>query len=122
MTPNLTALPPASASGGSLRRWLRRNSGVRVFVAAWLLVCGVGFAALGAYSTRAGTSGTPPARWPAESRLALASDRPTLVLIAHPRCPCTRATMGELERLMAQSAGPLRIYILFVQPTGTPAE
>jgi hypothetical protein len=38
-------------------------------------------------------------KWPRASSLKLAVDRPTLVIFVHPKCPCTRATVRELERI-----------------------
>ena len=35
--------------------------------------------------------------------LVRASDRPTLVLLAHPQCDCTRATLGELAEVLARA-------------------
>lgn len=90
--------------------------------AAWLLAVGVGIAALGAYSNAVGRTGEPPQHWPADAGLGRVADRPTLVLVAHPRCPCTRATLGELERLLAQNRRSLQIQILFVVPSGMPAD
>lgn len=120
MTHRLAELLSISPRRGSPGKSWRGNFGAALFSAIWLLACGAGFAALAGYANRPGNAGSPPAHWPAGSRLALAPDRPTLVVIAHPHCPCTRATIAELERLMAQSASRLQIYILFVQPPGTP--
>ncbi len=57
-------------------------------------------------------------KWPVESGLTLAVDHPTLVMLAHPKCPCTRASIGELEVLMAQAQGKLNAYVLFIKPEG----
>lgn len=38
--------------------------------------------------------------WPTDSSMALAQHRFTLVFFIHPRCPCTRASLGELERTL----------------------
>lgn len=42
-------------------------------------------------------------RWPEASHLQLADDRPTLLLFVHPRCPCTSASVHELERTLTGS-------------------
>jgi hypothetical protein len=42
-----------------------------------------------------------PDRWPASSSLTLDGQRDTLALFIHPRCPCSRATVAELERLQS---------------------
>jgi hypothetical protein len=39
--------------------------------------------------------------------------RPTLVLFAHPLCPCTAATMAELDRVMARCDGRVAATVLF---------
>lgn len=38
--------------------------------------------------------------WPQGSSLILADNRPTLLLFLHPKCPCTRASIRELERIL----------------------
>jgi hypothetical protein len=38
--------------------------------------------------------------WPVNTSFELAEDRPTLLLFMHPRCPCTRASVRELERTL----------------------
>jgi hypothetical protein len=38
--------------------------------------------------------------------------------LAHPHCPCTRATIGELASIMAHSQGRLTAYVLFLKPAG----
>src|SRR5256885_6995371 len=40
-------------------------------------------------------------KWPAGSKLGSVPNRPTLVLFLHPRCPCSRASLAELEQLFA---------------------
>src|SRR5687768_1828200 len=41
------------------------------------------------------------ASWPKNSRVSLADSRCTLLFFIHPRCPCTRASVTELEKLLA---------------------
>jgi hypothetical protein len=43
--------------------------------------------------------------WPIDSALVPAAGRPTLLVFLHPKCPCTRATLNELDRLVATVAG-----------------
>lgn len=78
-----------------------RHVGWAAAVLAWALVVGGGWVALERYRARPGDPGDPPATWPADSVLARAEDRPTLVMWAHPRCPCTEASVAELARLVA---------------------
>jgi hypothetical protein len=68
------------------------------------------------YSNSPGSAGAVPARWPVQSRLSLDPKRLTLVMFAHPRCPCTRSGLGELEKLLAQCSGQINAQVVFVQP------
>jgi hypothetical protein len=87
-----------------------------LLVGAWLVAVAAGAWGVGAYAGRPGASGNAPSRWPA-SRLVEPSRRGlTLVLFVHPRCPCTRATIAELARLMARCQGSLAAMVLFFRP------
>jgi hypothetical protein len=100
----------------------RPNGGLWVAGAAWLAVLIAGFAALSRYKAAPGAGAAAPARWPAASTLEPARDRPTLLLFAHPRCPCTRASLSELARLASRVEARPRIYVVFDLPRGLAAE
>ena len=70
------------------------------------------------YESTPGIAAATPDFWPATSRIEPAADRPTLVMLAHPHCPCTRASIGELARLMTQARGRVTAYVLFIKPPG----
>jgi hypothetical protein len=86
----------------------------------WLGGLGLGVKTLWAYKTAPGVAGSPPAAWPAESRIRPANV-PTLVMLVHPKCPCTRASLTELSVLMEKLGGRLSAYVLFLRPDGVPA-
>ena len=79
----------------------------------------VGLGILWSYENAPGPIATPPADWPTDSRIHLAHDRATLIMVSHPHCPCTRASIGELARLMAQTQGRVNAYVLFLKPAGS---
>lgn len=72
-------------------------------VAGWLLAVGVVWLWMVQYgfSTDPPTSAYANTRWPAESSLQPVPDRLTLVLFLHPQCPCSRATLEELDKLLS---------------------
>ena len=41
-------------------------------------------------------------------------------MAAHPHCPCTRASIGELNALMARTGGTLEAIVLFERPDAMP--
>jgi hypothetical protein len=90
--------------------------------ALWLSATGVGIGLLWDYENTPGTASAAPALWPAASSLRRSAGGATLVLLAHPHCPCTRASIGELSRLMAQAEGRLTAHVLFVKPQGFAVE
>ncbi|MCU1265595.1 MAG: hypothetical protein JWM21_1913 [Acidobacteria bacterium] len=84
----------------------------------WLLAVCVGVALLWSYENAPGVAAATPRQWPANSRIQSARDHATLVMFAHPHCPCTRASVGELASIMAHSQGRLTAYVLFLKPDG----
>ena len=41
-------------------------------------------------------------------------------MLAHPRCPCTRASINELAQLLAQIHEEVNTYVLFLKPEQRP--
>lgn len=60
--------------------------------------------------------------WPEESRLTLSQLRPTLLIFAHPRCPCSRASFRQLERLLTPLHGQVDSVSVFCVPEQASAE
>ena len=85
-------------------------------VVAWGLAIGLGLIAMGRYETTPGAAATAPRKWPDGTSLVRRDDRPTLVMIAHPRCPCTRASIAQLTELMASAVQPAAVYVVFCAP------
>jgi len=88
----------------------------------WGALIAFGTQVLLRYESSPGMPGTPPSRWPLVSILVRPSDKFTLVVLTHPDCPCTRASLAELETLMAQAQGKLVAFILFSKPGASAAE
>jgi hypothetical protein len=90
-------------------------------IVIWLSAVACGMALVWSYNHRPGEAAAAPARWPAGS-LVPRADGYTLVMLAHPKCPCTRATVEELSKLMAHTDGRLKSFVLFVKPPGVPKD
>ena len=87
-------------------------------LACWVLAVGAGLRLVSNYENTPGEVGISPANWPAESRIPRAEGLPTLVMMVHPQCPCSRASLGELALLMAQAKGRVHADVVFVRPEG----
>lgn len=55
-------------------------------------------------------------RWPPQTELRLDSQNFTLVLFAHPKCPCSRASLSELIEILSRTSN-IKAYIVFVIPS-----
>lgn len=89
----------------------------RGMLLAWVLAIGAGLLAMTRYESTSGRAGAAPHAWPDEIPLQTQSGRATLVMLAHPRCPCTRASIAELSELMAQEGSAITAYVLFYTPS-----
>lgn len=87
-----------------------------ILASVWGLSVCAGMGILVAYETQPGEAASPPERWPETSGIEKDAERPDLVMLAHPRCPCTRASIGELARIMASCKGRLVAHVLFLKP------
>ena len=104
----------------SNRRWVNAAS-IGAFT-AWLAAAGIALGAIADYASKPGVAAPAPTSWPTESRLARSPGRATLVMIAHTKCACTRASLHELERVMARAGSRAEAFVVFVGPsesTGT---
>jgi hypothetical protein len=84
----------------------------------WPLMVIPGFVLVQQYANKPGRIADPPQRWPQQVSLPREAGTSTLVMLAHPRCPCTRASLRELARLMAELGDAATATVLFVDPTG----
>jgi hypothetical protein len=83
----------------------------------WLAGAVGGLWVLWSYENTPGDAATSGTYWPAETPLARASDRPTLILLAHPQCTCTRASLAELAEVLGRATTPPKTYVLFLKPS-----
>jgi hypothetical protein len=92
-----------------------------VFAAVlWSACVLTGFAVLAAEEFTPVAPATLASDFPRDSKLALAADKPTLLLFLHPHCPCSRATLNELVKLRALTQDKIAVTIVFTIPPGTP--
>jgi hypothetical protein len=90
-------------------------------IVVWLAGVGLGMHWLWQYGGTAGPVLETPEYWPQDATVGRASDRPTLLLFAHPRCTCTRATLSELGWLLSRHPGRFLARVLFLKPAGVPS-
>jgi hypothetical protein len=86
----------------------------------WCLAVASGMGWLWKYAATPGSATDPPPEWPSASRVERTPHKATLVMLAHPQCSCTAASLGELELLMARVHDLASAHVLFVRPAAVP--
>lgn len=86
-------------------------------IALWLAAVLAGFGSLLNYKAIAGAPAKAGRSWPSAAGIARSTTGPTLVMFAHPHCPCTRATVSELARLVSRHP-EVSTRVLFLRPEG----
>ena len=93
-------------------------SGVAII---WVIAVGAGVRVLWSYEMAPGRSAIAPTRWPGQSHVPR-PQHPTLVVTLHPRCPCSYATLEELDVLLTRVQNRLSAVVLFAVPPGLPGD
>jgi hypothetical protein len=83
-------------------------------LALWLSTVGLGFAKLVSYQNAPGAAAHPP------TTLAKSAPKPRLLVFLHPQCPCSGATVSELDRLMASVGPKLTTEVYVFSPDSMP--
>ena len=102
--------PETMSSTNTQNRWLL------LIGVAWMCAVATGLGLLTDYSAQPGEIGESPKTWPTESPISRNKDGFTVLIAVHPRCPCTRATVDELEGVLAKSETAPRTIALIFEP------
>ncbi len=107
----------ASARPESPQRNIDRRCMILCALAAtWLCATVAGMNILFHYETTPADVAGAPARWPERSRLPRSPKHNALIMFAHPDCPCSRASIGELAEILARLDRPLTAAVVFFKP------
>jgi hypothetical protein len=101
-----------------MRSTCQRTVWVALVAAVWLAAASSGLWMLWRWDNASGAAANAPARWPTTSRLKRVDERPTLILMAHPQCSCTSASLAELAEVLARAKSQPTTYVVFLKPEG----
>lgn len=90
--------------------------------ALWCAAILTGVAWLLEYDHQDAGSSPAPLHWPLTSALPRPDGKPRLLLFLHPKCPCSRATVAELETIVARTRGGMTVTVVLVIPPEAPAD
>jgi len=86
----------------------------------WLGLIVGGYAWLLRYSFAAGKASASPHTIPSSVATLAPSARVQLFLALHPRCPCSRATLSELAKILSRAPEACDVTVLMYKPAGEP--
>jgi hypothetical protein len=89
---------------------------IAIFSAVWCIGVGAGLVRMLDFELQPGRATAVPSRWPKDSTISADNRRPTLVLFLHPNCSCSRATLAELDRILARCGDGLALRLVFGPP------
>jgi hypothetical protein len=96
--------------------WANQSFLRATIVVLWLGTLVVGFAMLADYGNSPCRIEPAPPRWPRACKILPSEQRATLILFAHPHCACTRASLGELEKIVARCQDAVTCWVVFFKP------
>jgi hypothetical protein len=103
---------------------MNRRLLIRALLAAavvlWIGTVGAMTHAIRQFESTPGRAAAALRTWPAKS-IPHPAGRWTLVMLVHPRCSCSRASVQELQAILAKAPPSLRAYVLVYRPSGLPA-
>ena len=103
---------PGAVSAG------RRSRVLAMAGLVWLAVVTGGLALMARYENSPGSVGSVPSVFLATGATVRDPGVFTLVMMVHPRCPCSRASIGELEKIMTRGRGRVTAQVLCYKPEG----
>lgn len=86
-------------------------------VVLWIATVFVIYRAIRHFETTPGHAASARRVWPASSSIARPAGRWSLVMLVHPHCSCSRASVQELQAILDKAPASLRTYILVYRPT-----
>lgn len=84
---------------------------VAIAATVWIGMLAAGFAALTSWENTPGAEAQAGGTWP-RGMPSPSAGKPTLVMVAHPLCSCTRASLAELAKVMALTGDALDALVI----------
>jgi hypothetical protein len=82
----------------------------------WATTVAAAYQAIRRFESTPGAAAVARASWPARSSVRRAEGTWTLVMLVHPHCSCSRASVQELEAVLEKAPRSMRTYVLVYRP------
>lgn len=108
-------------TAGKPLRWLKdRTHLITVSIVGWCLAIALCSGALAWSARRPGQGASPPERLPESITSGQTGARTTVIVAIHPRCPCSRATVANLESAWRTAARSCDLVAVVYAPGDRP--
>lgn len=87
-----------------------------VFIGLWCACLMIGLSFLWTQESETGRQGNFPEVWPKKSHLSRIDGLPTLVMFAHPKCPCSEKSISQLSQLLKDIEKKAAVHVVFYKP------
>ncbi len=87
----------------------------------WAATVTAAFRAIRSFESTPGLAAIAPVSWPVRSSVRRAEGKWTLVMLVHPHCSCSRASIQELEAVLEKAPQSVQSYVLVYRPREFPA-
>lgn len=98
-----------------------KSATTSAFALIWLCSIIFGLRVLWVYDTKPGLTAQSSDQRPSSSAVLRWEGNAAILMFAHPHCPCTRASLAELARIMSHSPHSLSAWVLFYRPENSPS-
>ena len=98
---------------------LRTTLVLILLTVCWCGSAVAGFLILEKYKATPGEQGVVRSQWPENTSVDFAPRVYNFVLALHPHCPCSRATVGELARILDRLHVKVCLHVLVYRPAGS---
>lgn len=89
---------------------------MRYLTSIWIALVISCLTGLFLYQVEAGAGAQAPFQWPGELKLGAQG---SLVMLVHPKCPCSRASLRQLATVLRERKTAPETYVVFASPPGS---
>lgn len=102
------------------RRWILTASLAAASI-VWAATVAAAYQAIRRFESTPGHAAIAPVSWPARSAVPRSRGEWSLVMLVHPHCSCSRASIKELEAVLDKAPRSVQPYVLVFRPREFPA-
>ena len=98
------------------RRWILSGA-IAASAIIWAATVAAAYQAIRSFESTPGTAAVAPVSWPMQSGVQRTRGEWTLVMLVHPHCSCSRASVKELEAVLEKAPRSVRTNVLVFRPS-----